>query len=234
MVRIGVEWVNRFPGPCTATGLSYCDDTSVGFLNGMRSRGHTQVFNWGDSNAWETDFRDPAFGGNDTNWIDNVDFAHFSSHGATSSANVFNGSFGTAHTDCRWRSDRARFGNRSLKWLAIDACQSLELSRNIIATWQNAYHGLHLIVAFTDLVSDSWWTGSRGYNFGRRAGNNERIVNAWLDESYSWWLDDNPVGMSVGTTRDDAINRRDNERINSNFPNIPNSEARWFAWKWRD
>jgi hypothetical protein len=38
MVRIGVEWMNRFPGPCAATGLSYCDDTSVGFLSEMTRR----------------------------------------------------------------------------------------------------------------------------------------------------------------------------------------------------
>ena len=77
MATVGVEWINNFPDPCDQNELSYCDDTSVGFLNGMTSRGHTASFNWGDGNAWEQDFRDPAFGGDDTNWVDNVDFAHF-------------------------------------------------------------------------------------------------------------------------------------------------------------
>jgi hypothetical protein len=36
MVRVGVEWVNKFPEPCSATGLSYCDDTAVGFLKAMK------------------------------------------------------------------------------------------------------------------------------------------------------------------------------------------------------
>jgi hypothetical protein len=39
-----VEWINNFPDPCKQNTLSYCDDTSVGFLNGMVSRGHTATF----------------------------------------------------------------------------------------------------------------------------------------------------------------------------------------------
>ncbi len=159
MAKIGVEWINDFPPPCDQNELSYCDETSVGFLNGMVSRGHTAQFNWGNGNAFERDFRDPAFGGDDTNWVDAVDFAHFSSHGSTNASNVFSGFFGGKVDNCTWTSDKARFGNRELEYLCIDACNSLELSRDIISTWQNSFHGLRMILAFTDLVSDSWWTG---------------------------------------------------------------------------
>jgi hypothetical protein len=233
MATVGAEWINNFPVPCDQNELSYCDDTSVGFLNGMVSRGHTQRFNWGDGNAWEQDFRDPAFGGDDTNWVDSVDFAHFSSHGGTSAANIFSGYFGSQNTACTWRSDRARFGNNNLEYLCIDACNSLELTRNLIATWQNAFWGLRMILAFTDVVSDSWWTGGRGYGFGRRAGNNERLTDAWLDECYSFWLDDNPITMAAGRNQADANNRRDNERLGAGFGDIPNNEIGWFAWRWR-
>jgi hypothetical protein len=97
MARVGVEWINTFPGPCTQNQLSYCDDTSVGFLNGMTSRGHAAAFNWGEASAWETDFRDTTLGGDDASWVDNVEFAHFSSHGGASSSNIFTGCFGTKH-----------------------------------------------------------------------------------------------------------------------------------------
>lgn len=233
MATVGVEWINDFPGVCDQPELAYCDDTSVGFLNGMTSRGHTSRFNWGNASAWERDFRDPAFGGDDSNWIDNVDFAHFSSHGSTGASNIFSGFFGVQRDQCTWRSDRARFGNRELEYLCIDTCNSLELSRNIIATWQGAFHGLRMILGFTDLVSDSWWTGGRGYNFGRRAGNGDRLTNAWLDECYSFWADDNPVTMAAGRTQADAISRRDNERLGSGFGDIPNNQVAWFAWRWR-
>jgi hypothetical protein len=233
MATVGVEWINNFPGPCTQNTLSYCDETSVGFLDGMVSRGHTSRFNWGNGNAFEQDFRDPANGGDDTNWIDSVDFAHFSSHGSTSSANIFEGYFGSPVTSCTWRSDKARFGNTQLEYLCLDTCNSLELTRDIIAVWQNAFDGLRMVLAFTDLVSDSWWTGGRGFRFGRRAGNGGRLTDAWLDECYSFWLDDNPVTMAAGRSQADAINRRDNERLGSGFGDIPRGEVRWFAWRWR-
>jgi Family of unknown function (DUF6345) len=233
MVSVGVEWINNFPEPCDQPELSYCDDTAVGFYNGMVSRGHSGSFNWGNSNAWERDFRDSIFGGDDHNWIDNVDFAHFSSHGSCSVNNVYRGYFGGQVDNCTWQSDSARLGNQNLEWLALDTCNSLELTRNIISVWHNAFHRLHMILGFTDLVSDSSWTASRGYNFGRRAGNNDKLADAWLDECYSFWADDNPVAMTSGRTRDDAIYRRDNERIYSNFSDIPHNEISWYAWKWR-
>jgi hypothetical protein len=90
-----------------------------------------------------------------------------------------------------------------------------------------------MIFGFTDLVSDSWWTGGRGFSFGRRAGSNDRLANSWLDECYSYWADDNPVSMAAGRSRQDAINRRDHERINSFFPDIPHDEITYYAWKWR-
>ena len=234
MTQVGIEWINNFPPPCDQNELSYCDETSVGFLNGMVSRGHTERFNWGNGNAFERDFRDPSFGGDDSNWVDNVDFVHFSSHGSTNSSNVFQGFFGGQVDACTWRSNQARYGNVNLEWLVIDACNSLELSRDIIAVWHGTYQRLHAIFAFTDLVSDSWWTGGRGYGFGRRAGNNERLGTAWLDESYSFWADDNPVVMAAGRNPTDAVNRRDNERIHSFFDDIPHHQIDWYAWKWRN
>ena len=232
MARVGIEWINDFPAPCTQNQLSYCDETSIGFQDGMASRGHTRAFNWGNGNAFERDFRDPANGGDDSNWADNVDFVHFSSHGGTD-ANVFTGCFGRRVDKCRWRSDEARFGNKELESLCLDACNSLDLTGNIVTTWQGTFHGLRMIFGFTDLVSDSWWTGGRGHAFGRRAGNNERLTNAWLDECYSFWCDDNPVAMAAGRNQADALNRRDNERLGGGFGDIPNNQVGWFAWRWR-
>lgn len=234
MATVGAEWINNFPDPCSQNQLSYCDETSEGFLDGMVSRGHTQLFNWGNANAWERDFRDPAFGGDDSNWADNVDFVHFSSHGSTSASNVYSGFFGVSRDACTWRSNQARFGNRQLEYLCIDTCNSLELTRDIVATWHNAFHGLRMVFGFTDLVSDSWWTGGRGYGFGRRAGNNGRLTDAWLDECYSFWADDNPVALAAGRSQSDARNRRDNERLGGGFDDIPHNQIGWYAWRWRD
>ena len=234
MVSVGVEWINNFPSPCSQNTLSFCDETSVGFYNGMVSRGHTGSFNWGDGNAFERDFRDVSLGGDDANWVDNVDFAHFSSHGATGANNVYRGFFGSQADSCTWRSDQARYGdNWNLEYLCLDTCNSIELTRDIIAVWQNTFQRLHLIFGFTDLVSDSSATSARGYNFGRRAGNNEVLSIAWLDECFSSALDDNPVVMAAGRNQADAINRLNNETIYAGFDDIPFNEITWFQWVWR-
>ena len=234
MATVGVEWINNFPPPCDYNELSYCDETSVGFANGMRDRGHTVSFNWGDASAWERDFRDPAFGGSDTSWADAVDFVHFSSHGSCSSANLYQGYFGSQADACTWRSDRARFGNTNLEYLCLDTCFSLELSRDIIAVWRGAFQGLHMVFGFTRTVSDSWFTGGRGYNFGWRAGGGENLCNSWLDTGYSWWLDDNPVVMAAGRDWWDANNRLNTETLYSGYGDIPNNQIGWYAWRWRD
>jgi hypothetical protein len=233
MASVGVEWINNFPDPCRQNPLSYCDEVAEGFLNGMVSRGHTGKFNWGNQNAFETDFRETTLGGNDSNWVDTVDFALFSSHGGTN-GNVFQGCFGRPETKCTWRSDEARYGNNfNLEYLILDTCKSLELSGNIVSVWQNTFQRLRMIFGFTGNASDASWTSGRGEAFGRRAGNNERLTDAWLDESYSFWADDNPVTLAAGRSRSDAINRRDNERLNSGFGDIPNNEITFFAWRWR-
>jgi hypothetical protein len=234
-VEVGGHWANNFHSPCTQETLSYCDDNAEGFVSGMESRGAQRNFCWGDGNAWETDFRDPAFGGHDNNTdggVDTVDFEYFSSHGGTSSANVFYGCMSTQHTKCSWQSNEARFGNLDLEYLVLDTCESLDLDHDLIATWHNAFHGLHMIFGFTGSASDAWWTEDRGYDFGRRAGNNAKLADAWLDEAYSSWCDDYPVAMACGRNEDDAIDRLNNERIWS-FGDIPHNEIGWYQWKWR-
>ena len=234
MASVGGEWINKFPDPCKQNTLSYCDDTTLGFLAAMAARGHTIKFDWGDKNAFELDFRDATAGGDDKNWVDSVDFAHFSSHGGTGEDNVFKGYFGSKVDSCTWKSNEARYGNDfNLEYLIIDACNSLELSRDIIATWHGTFRGLRMIFAFTDLVSDSWWTSGRGLWFGLRAGNNGRLTDAWLDEAYSFWADDNPVAMAAGRSLADAKSRRDNERLGGGFGDIPHNEITHYAWKWR-
>ena len=62
-VSVGVEWINNFhDGACSQNQLEYMDTHAAGFQNAMVSHGHVKVFDWGDDNAWETDFRHPDFG----------------------------------------------------------------------------------------------------------------------------------------------------------------------------
>jgi hypothetical protein len=90
-----------------------------------------------------------------------------------------------------------------------------------------------MVFGFTGSCSDSWWTDDRGWDFGRRAGAGAKLSDAWLDEAYSFWCDDDPVAMACGRNKDDAINRLFNERVTSNYGDIPHNEIRWYWWRWR-
>ena len=235
MVGVGAEWINVFPGPCNQNTLSYCDETSRGVSQRHDVTGPHEGRSTGETATPGSRTSATSASAEMTATGPTTSISSTSpSHGGTGFQQCLQGYFGTQRHACTWRSDQARYGdNWNLEYLCIDACNSLELTRNVIAVWQNTFQRLHQIFAFTDLVSDSWWTGGRGYDFGRRAGNNEVLSNAWLDECYSSWLDDNPVAMAAGRTPADAINRLNNERVFSGFGDIPNNQITWFQWKWR-
>ena len=236
-IRVGVEWVNNFPPSgqsCSQDDLSWCDDRSHGFKTGMESRGHTGVFEWGDNNSWETDFRHPSFGGggDSLNWSDNVHFCFFSDHGGNSS-NTFSIAFATSHNNCQSRSSAWRLGTNRLKWFVADTCDAVlnTTVSHIVGTWLGPMQGCHIVFGFVGLSADSWWTAGVGHDFGRDAGNSARLSNAWLDRAYSWWTGDKPIAIAAGSSQSDAINRRENETIN--WRDIPVSNTFWLAWKWR-
>lgn len=235
MTTVGTEWINDFSGACNQTDCDYCDDTARGFGAAMQSRGHTWRFDWGNGNAWETDWRDGAFGGDDDNTqggADFVDFAMLSTHGGAGS-NHFVAAFATPHDRCLWDNRQGRLGDSwNCEWIVMDACESLQLP-DPHNKWHHCFHGMHMVLGFTGSASDSWWTDDRGWDFGRRAGAGAKLSDAWLDEAYSWWCDDNPVAMACGRNADDARNRVFNERINSYYGDIPHDQVRWYWWRWR-
>ena len=121
-VRVGVEWVNNFHAEtCHQNDLSYCDDQVVGFYNHMGSHGHVKVFNWGNDNAWETDFRHPDFGGDSLNWSDDVHFCYYASHAGQFPGPDLNDdlyiAFASQHTYCLSSSERWRLGSRRRRLL---------------------------------------------------------------------------------------------------------------------
>jgi hypothetical protein len=232
-VRVGVEWINTFhPGPGQQNNLSYRDDHAEGFYNAMGNRGHVKVFDWGNDNAWETDFRHPSYGGDSLNWIDNVHFAFYSDHGGNWS-NIMHIAFAVAHQYYLGSSDKWRLGVKMLKWFVLDCCQCvLNTDKNhISATWFPPMQGIHMIFGFIGYGHDSWWNAGLGTDFGKDAGGGARLANAWLDRAYSWWLDDNPIAIAAGATQAEAINRRENESIN--WVNSSVTATNWLAWKYR-
>ncbi|MBL0183598.1 MAG: hypothetical protein IPP96_15435 [Chitinophagaceae bacterium] len=232
-VRVGVEWVNKFhDDSCKQNNLEYCDDQAVGFYNTMGSRGHTKVFNWGDDNAWETDFTHPNFGGDSLNWTDDVHFVFFVSHGGNNS-NILSLSFAKKHNSCSSRSDKWRLGSKKLKWLVSAGCETVlnTDSAHIAAVWFGPMKGLHMMLGYIGSSHDSWWTDDLGEDFANDICDGDTIAGSWVDCAYSFWVDDDSIAIAAGETRDDAINRRDHETLD--WRDLDVRATNWLAWKYK-
>ena len=227
IVTTGVEWINTFSGPCKQVNLSNRANDAEGFQDAMASAGNVSVFDWGDDNAWETDFRAPAFGGDSLDWSDNVNFCYFADHGGNWSS-VFHIGFTAQHDYCIGSSDQWTLGAKSLKWVVFDTCDLvLDASVGSIVEWFGPMQGVHIVFGFVGLAYDD---GGRGSSFGSDAASGAGLSDAWLDDAIASGGDQTAIAIAAGATQSEAILRRDSECIPWLGWNV--TATNWIAWKW--
>lgn len=151
--RVGTEWIGL------SAGLGGSAANAGGFVAQSLANAVPVMFNWGDLNAWERDFKDPAFaGGNDTNWVDAVDMVFYTGHAngdGFAFTSLMNDTF-LSYTDAYW-------GNRDLEWLVIAACGPLqEWSSGLTVRnrWGRAFKGLHILMGYATTSLDNVIEGS--------------------------------------------------------------------------
>jgi hypothetical protein len=251
-VRVGVEWINKFPlrvsanpeedvSECQQPELHYSDDLAWGFYDAMGRQGHEQVFAWGDDNAWANDFLHNDFGGDALNWSDNVHFCYFASHAGQfpnepEFVNKLFIGFASQHRYCLSSSEHWKLGSGMLKWMVFDCCDFVlnADANHIAAVWGPPMHGVHLIFGFIGIQSVGAAVAGRGFAFGNAVSAGQPLGSAWLDAGYLWQPDDRtnrPIVIAAGVNREDALNRRDNETLDFRDIGIP--ATNWLAWKWR-
>jgi hypothetical protein len=250
-IRVGVEWVDVFllkvsgnpeedVSECQQPNLRFEGDIAWGFYETMGRYGHEQVFAWGDDNAWADDFRHPAFGGDSLNWSDNVHFCYYASHAGQfpdpQLANKLFIAFASQHQYCLSSSERWRLGSGQLKWFVLDCCDVVLGTdpHHIVDVWSEPMQGVHLIFGFIGTQNLGAANAGRGTAFGDAVASGKPLANAWLDCAYSWRKDDQtnrPIAIAAGVTREDAINRRENETLAYRDSNV--QSTKWLAWKWR-
>jgi hypothetical protein len=115
MARFGVEGIRYFnharaAGVSTAGDLTYTFNRANGIDGKLRSAGHTRAFYWANTNAWETDIRDADKGGDDVNWVDDVDLFWIETHGNHEADGRARLLYDTAQTNWRTFSDQWQLG----------------------------------------------------------------------------------------------------------------------------
>ena len=127
--EVGVEWVNTYD---CLNALTHEHEDAGGFYDELvQHEGWVGSFNWGNSAAWEEDFKRTSKGGTAPTWADSVGFAYFTGHGSPwgfyfrcdipdDNLVECDGYSGPSNGDLR-------LGSGDLEWLALEVCNTLQL-----------------------------------------------------------------------------------------------------------
>ena len=153
IAEMGVEWITDWPGTDADRANWYY---SANYLyNELLNRGWIGRFNWGNTNAWERDFKRAASGGNGL--VDSVDLAMIGTHG-TSAYDSYWGKnlsavyFSSNNDDWFLSPGEAYhyYGTNDLEWLIFDSCSVLR--DDSMAYWHATFNGLHQMLGFANTM----------------------------------------------------------------------------------
>ena len=162
------EWVGDYHG--NQSTLPSADEEAEGFYDTLDwSSLWTGQFINGNDTAMERHWKDPAFGGVDSDYIDNTHLAFFVGHG-------WEGGFvfGTEADDYELNYSEARWGNTKTDWIVLGSCSVLNESTR--EHWEDAFEGLHSICGFDTMGAAH---PDMGWYFADLLMNGETIWEAW-------------------------------------------------------
>ena len=133
---------------------------------------------------------------------------------------------------------QSRWGNSpgNLQFCFIDASCPMDLV-SLANNWFPVFRGLHVAVGHSGYLHCGHAEQPHEGSTVRRADLRRVLLFPYLSVGDAWMTAGTidiqsgccAVAIAAGRDRDEAIDRRENERIKDNRPDpIPN----WFAWKW--
>lgn len=248
-MRFSTGGVATYVPKCGGPDLPFCITSTRGFAAFYFLAGHSAVTRWENGDVWGADFRDDGGDIDPSGGSDLPDVYFYNGHGicqnppSASDPDFITvcGNFGTPNTVNI--GNKSRWGNSpgKLKFLFVDASCPMDLV-SLANNWFPVFSGLHMAVGHSGTASaDTLNSPDRGPQFGARTAGlpgilswlfpQESVGDAWMDTgTIDIQSGCSAVALAAGRNRDDAIDRRENERITDGRSNpVPN----WFAWKWR-
>lgn len=253
-IRLSTGAVKDYTAKCNITpDLVNTVQEAASFRSWYILNGHQVFSRWENGDVWGSDFRDASFGDSDGGDLegqggsDIPDLYHFSGHGscenpptATSGdflltcGNAGKPDFTSIGASSRWGS----IGGGHLKFMFINASCPMDLAE-LSNTWFPVFQGLHIATGHSGTTNqDTLDSVDRGDQFGiYTAGGPPGYGVPQLSVGDAWMrtgIIDVQSGccavvLAAGVDRNDAIDRRDNERVTDNRSDpVPN----WFAWRW--
>ncbi|MCU7851966.1 MAG: hypothetical protein KZQ80_07115 [Candidatus Thiodiazotropha sp. (ex Monitilora ramsayi)] len=179
-------------GPCS--GLPHTATNIASFNDRMILDGVAVQFSWLDANAWEQDWKDPSFSGDDQDWVDDVDMAYWQGHG---SPGGFSFSGCSSNDDTFLSNSDALWGNRNVEWISLFTCLVLASESGGDRWWErwgSAFDRLHQINSFDTVSYHSSQHGGIFANYMLR-NNPMTVRQAWAQAS----IDDQPAQVIWAT-----------------------------------
>ncbi len=171
----GASWI----GP--SQGLNGSPANAQGFINGLSAAGWNINFNWGETNAFESDWNS-----NDDSWVDAADFVFYTGH-ANENIWVLNQPSDTSlhfnEVGSTPNNPRDLYGNSDLEWIIIAACgphQSSHFTSNVnnaFTRWRGIFDGLHIFLGYGAVTYDNTTEGARVTELMRQGWT---VIDAWF------------------------------------------------------
>ena len=145
----GIEWIGMTSHLAGCNDLSGSGPSAYGFHTGMTAKGVNVKFDFGETNAWEKDYRSVGLaGGQDSSYTDNVDMIFYSGH-----ANG-DGFVMSSNRDNQFVNyNEVRAGDRQCEWFCVAACGPLETG--VVSRWANSFQGLHFLFGYATVSMDN-------------------------------------------------------------------------------
>jgi len=202
--RRGLRTISPYEGATSwigeIGGLGGSRNNAQGFVDGLRDAGWNINFNWGNCNAWETDWHE-----NDDYYVDAADFIFYTGHAGLDGWNLVN------PADCSndyLTSPEAGgppdvWGRQDLEWFIVAACGPLQDDilaaggGDVLERWRNAFDGLHILMGYGAVTFDNEEEGRRIVQYAREG---QTLVNAWFRTAQEIQPSDNGESAPNGPT----------------------------------
>lgn len=216
----GTSWIGL------SGGLGGSQNNAQGFVDELALSGWDVRFNWGDGNAWESDWRV-----NDDTWIDAVDFVFYTGH-ANSDGWVLAAPDDDFLHFTETAGSRDLWGANNLEWAVVAACgplqdEAVDSGGNVLERWQDAFDGLHMLMGYAQITYDNEEEGRRLAQYAK-AGST--IMQSWFRtgqeiQPEGIWVGAYYIGNESGSTADDHL-----WGVGSVGPDITTSTWRACSW----
>jgi hypothetical protein len=194
----GASWIGSIGG------LGGSQNNAQGFIDGLSATGWNINFNWGDCNAWESDWHK-----NDDDYVDAADFVFYTGHAGVDGWMLVNP--GTCESDYLIPADVGGapqspgdiWGQQDLEWAVIAACGPLEddiLSPgggDVLTRWDGVFDGLHILMGYVAVTYDTEDEGRRIVQYAREG---QTLINAWFRTAQEIQPATNTYGPPYGPT----------------------------------